>query len=248
MSGMEPRASFFVTFGIGGIAVAVAVLAYVLFCYAYTSFRARVIGASVVAVWLTAFDSLARAGFFADVDSKPPHFLLAVIAIVVGALALSLSRVGTRIASSVPLWMLVALMAFRLPLELVMHTAAGEGVMPTRMSYSGANFDIVTGALAIPVAIGWAKQAIPRWVVLAWNTLGLCTVTIVMTIGIASSPALHAFGEQSKDVNSWVLYAPFVWLPAVLVLTALTTHIIVFRALRSKPGMARSRPPATIEV
>lgn len=228
---MEPHASPLVTVGIGGIAVIVAALSFGLFCRVYWEARDRAIAAAVVALWMGAFFVLARRGFFADVDSRPPHFALAVVAILAGALGLSLSRVGRRIAANVPPWWLVALLAFRLPLELVMHAAAREGVMPVRMSYSGANFDIVTGALALPVAIAWARGLAPRWLVVSWNVLGLCTVSIVMIIGIASSPALHAFGQARADVNSWVLYPPFIWLPAVLVLTAIAGHVLVFRAL-----------------
>jgi heme exporter protein D len=35
-------------------------------------------------------------------------------------------------------------------------------------------------------------------------------------------------------VNVFVMYAPFVWLPAVMVLAALAGHLVVFRALRAQ--------------
>ena len=56
---------------------------------------------------------------------------------------------STRPANHVPLWILVAVQGFRLPLELAMHRLYERGIMPEQMSYSGRNFDIVTGATAL---------------------------------------------------------------------------------------------------
>jgi heme exporter protein D len=35
-------------------------------------------------------------------------------------------------------------------------------------------------------------------------------------------------------VNVWITYPPFVWLPAVMVLTALAAHLLIFRAVRER--------------
>jgi hypothetical protein len=40
------------------------------------------------------------------------------------------------------------------------------------------------------------------------------------------------FGDDR--LNVFVVYPPFVWLPAVLVLAALAGHLIILRALRSR--------------
>jgi hypothetical protein len=44
-----------------------------------------------------------------------------------------------------PLLTLVGLQSFRLPLQLALHRAAEQGIIPVQLSYSGYNFDIVTG-------------------------------------------------------------------------------------------------------
>ena len=51
-----------------------------------------------------------------------------------------------------PLWVLVAVQGFRLPLELAMHEMYERGVMPVQMSYEGSNYDILTGITALIVA------------------------------------------------------------------------------------------------
>jgi hypothetical protein len=129
----------------------------------------------------------------------------------------------------VPLWALVGIQGFRLPLELAMHAMYTRGIMPEQLSYSGRNFDIVTGAAALVVAaLVYAGRA-SRRLVLAWNVLGLLLVINVATIGILSTPRFGLFGADR--LNVFVTYTPFVWLPAVMVLAAVAGHLIVFRAL-----------------
>jgi ABC-type branched-subunit amino acid transport system permease subunit len=64
--------------------------------------------------------------------------------------------------------------------------------------------------------------------VLAWNVLGALLLLNIVSVAIAAFAV--AFGTD--HVNEWVLHVPFVWLPAVLVQTALFGHVVVFRRLR----------------
>jgi hypothetical protein len=142
------------------------------------------------------------------------------------------TRYGTRFAAGLPLWILVIGQVFRFPLELLMHRAADEGVMPAQMSYSGWNFDVLTGILAIPVAWLLARgyphaRAIAR----AWNMLGVLLLANILTIALLSTPLVAAFGPD--HLNTWVAYPPFVWLPTMMVVCALTGHLVIFRKLRA---------------
>lgn len=74
------------------------------------------------------------------------------------ALGLGVSPVGRRLATGLPLWILVAAQSFRPPLELLMHQAYESGLMPVQMSYSALNFDILTGASAVVVALLLRRQ------------------------------------------------------------------------------------------
>jgi hypothetical protein len=153
--------------------------------------------------------------------------VLVLVAINGLALLLALSRVGDAL-SQLPLWGLVLFHVYRLPLELAMHWAATEGTMPSVMSYSGANFDMVTGVLAIPTAYALYRGA-PRWLAHLWNLLGATLLINVVTIAVRASPLALAYGPE--QVNTWVTYFPFVWLPAVLVLAAFAGHVVTLRAL-----------------
>ena len=65
---------------------------------------------------------------------------------------------------------------------------------------------------------------------MAWNVAGLLLLVNIVAVAILSTPRLAMFGPD--QLNVFVFYPPFVWLPAVLVLAALAGHLIIFRALR----------------
>ena len=190
--------------------------------------RAAALTLTAAAVWMTATWIAAASGVLGQWDRRPPPFAVLVLATLVLAVVLALGPVGTRLSKYIPLWMLVGVHAFRLPLELAMHQMYERGVMPVHMSYSGRNFDIVTGVTAILVAWLVRSGRGGRGLVLAWNYLGLALLVNVVTVAILGTPVFAYFGPE--HLNVWVTQAPFVWLPAVMVLAALAGHILVFRA------------------
>ena len=193
--------------------------------------------ALVTVVWMVGTWTAAASGVLAEFERRPPPFVWLVLGIVGLASWLGLGRLGGRLAAGLPLWLLVGVQAFRLPLEIAMHALADRGVMPPQMSYSGLNFDIVTGATAIVVAGLVAAGVAGRRLVLAWNLLGVALLVNIVAIAIASTPVFAAFGPDR--LNVFVMHPPFVWLPAVLVLAALAGHLMVFRAVAA-PGPSGS--------
>jgi hypothetical protein len=65
--------------------------------------------------------------------------------------------------------------------------------------------------------------------VLVWNVLGLALLVNVVVVAVLLTPRFRYFGDD--QLNVWVTYPPFVWLPAVMVLAALAGHLVIFRAL-----------------
>jgi hypothetical protein len=191
--------------------------------------RAAVLVAVCALVWMGGSLLLADHGTFRDWDAMPPPFALMVVAILALGAGIALSPLGARLAQ-LPVWTLVAVQAFRLPLEVAMHALVPRGIMPEQMSYSGRNFDIVTGATAIVVAGLAAAGVAGRRLVLAWNIMGLALLANIVVVAILSTPRFAVFGPDR--LNTFVTYPPFVWLPTVLVLAALVGHLIIFRALR----------------
>ena len=191
--------------------------------------RAMLITVGVAAVWMTLTWRAAESGILRLWSATPPPFALLVVAILGVTAALACTGYGRRLALGLPLWVLIGIQGFRLPLELAMHAMYERGVMPEQMSYSGRNFDILTGITALIVAWLVFSDRVGRRVVLTWNVLGLLLVINVVTVGILSTPRFRLFGDDR--LNVFITYPPFIWLPAVMVLAALAGHVIVFRAL-----------------
>jgi hypothetical protein len=247
-----PPAPPLVSWGIGALAVAVAIVFVAAHRTAARSLRlpsplARrqtAVAAAAVAAWMAAFGGAAGSGWLARLDARPPPLLVTLAAIVAATLLYARSADAGRLAAALPLAALVGFHAFRFPLELVMHEAARAGVMPPQMTYTGWNLDIVTGLSAAALAPAVALGRAPRALVAAWNVMGRLLVLWVLGIGIASTPAIRAFGDTA--VNGWIAFFPFVWLPAVLVPAAITGHVLVLRRLsgRSTRSARRSRTEA----
>ncbi len=202
--------------------------------------RAMRVGGAVLA-WLLVTALVAASGVLRRFDATPPPFAILVLAVAVIGIAVPCSPLGTLLVRGLPLWALVGFQVFRLPLELVMHRAYLEGVMPVQMSYSGQNFDIVSGISAGALGLWLGRRPVPRWVVTLWNTLGFVLLVNVVTIAILSTPVFGWFGKGRADI--FVTYPPFVWLPAILVTAALIGHILVWRRLSEKTAAdTRKRP------
>ena len=191
------------------------------------------IAMTATSAWLAATWAAASSGVLAQFDRRPPPFALFFLAVLAVSASVAWSRLGLRLLRGLPLWALVATQVFRLPLELVMHEAAVEGVMPVQMSYSGRNFDILTGLTAIPVAVLIATGIGGRRLALAWNVLGTLTLANILGIALVSTPTFAMFGPER--LNTWVAYPPFVWLPAVMVVSALIGHMVLWRKLLVTP-------------
>lgn len=181
------------------------------------------------AMWMASTWWAAGSGVLRQWDATPPPLVILVVAIVMLAGAIAFTGYGARLVRGLPLWTLVAVQAFRLPLELAMHVQYERGVMPEQMSYSGRNFDIVTGATAIVVAWLVATGRAGRGLVAAWNVIGFALLLNIVVVAILSTPLFRYFGDDR--LNVWVTCPPFVWLPAVMVLAALSGHLLIFRAL-----------------
>lgn len=240
---MTPHASSLVQLGIPGLALLVVGL--VTIGVARSSGR-RVAArfALAVAAWLAFTGALGASGFLADFSSRPPHLLVLFLPTLVGTVLLGLSRLGAEL-SSLPIAALVGLQSFRLPLELVMHRAATEGTMPEQMTFTGHNFDIVTGVAAIAVAVLAARGKAPRWLLLGWNLLGSALLLTILVVAVVSLPTFGLYGREPHQLNTWVAYFPYVWLPAGLVSAALLGHVLLWRRLLVHGMRGRALASAT---
>ena len=205
--------------------------------------RRTILAAAGVALWLAAMAAAALSGLLGRFDVRPPPMVIWFASMVVMTLALAWSPFGRRFADKLPFVALIGFQAFRLPLELIMHRAAIAGIMPDVMTYTGYNFDIVTGATALPLALYAWRHPVPRWLIVLWNVTGQIMLFVVAGVALAASPMFRAFGDD--QLNVWVTEFPYVWI-AVMVAAALFGHVVTLRKLiaERRAKVARVAAPA----
>ena len=96
------------------------------------------------------------------------------------------------------------------------------------MTWHGLNLDVVAGVTAAGLGLWLWRASPPRWVVGAWNALGLALLAAVVTVAALSAFGVLPTAPRLTLPVSW----PGVWLPAWLVQLALLGHVLTFRALR----------------
>jgi hypothetical protein len=175
--------------------------------------------------WLGAFSLFVRASV---IDERPFPLVVVTFAVLnLVAVAYALSPAGRRLAHSLPLPALVGFQAFRLPLEVVLHAWAEHGTIPTSMSWSGANLDVISGVTALVLAPFAARRAV-AWVA---NVVGLALLLNVARVAMLSSPL--PFGWDVEPKLTLIAHLPYALIGPVCVAGALAGHIVLTRRLVS---------------
>lgn len=214
-----------------GFVLLAAALA-VLFAAAVRAVRPARAGRALIAAaaWLGVTYALAANGVLHF--APPPTMVVLLAASLALAVGIGLSPLGRALATGLPLAALVGYQAFRIVVELLLHRAWTEGLMPVQMSYAGRNVDILSGLGAVVVGT-WllvARRPPSRAVVFGWNTLSLGFLVNILVVAFLSAPTpFRRFWNQ--PANTWITQAPWVWLPSVMVVAALLGHVLVYRRL-----------------
>lgn len=197
-------------------------------------------GLGLVALWLGVPAVVAATGALADFSGRPPAIGIMLVGLFICTTALAMCSAGTRLLQRVPLAGLIGFQVFRVPVEIVLHRLHVEGIVPVQMTYSGNNFDIVSGTLAALVGVWAIVGRPPTWAVVAFNVIGTLLLLNIVTIAVLSMPtAMRAF--QNDPPNTFVAHVPFVWLPSLLVQAAWFGHLLVFRWLSRERSRATQR-------
>jgi hypothetical protein len=156
-----------------------------------------------------------------------PRVMFFFLAINISAVVGALSPWGKRIALGLPLSALIAFQSFRLPLELILHDWAAQRVIPSTMTWTGQNFDIVTGVLA---TIGIFFRT--KWYAWFFNIVGTLLLLNVMRVVVFSSP--FPFSWEVDPPIQLAFHLPYAFIGPFGVGAALLGHVILFRALLAK--------------
>lgn len=185
-------------------------------------------------LWLVVTGVLSSTARLHDFTARPPLLpVLIVLSFVVVYFGSYFSAPSKLIESPGLAW-LIGLQVFRLAVEIFLDLGMRAGFVPVQMTLEGRNWDVLTGLTALPLAWLVAKNKAPKWLIYGWNIMGLALLLNVMTIAALSMPTpIRHF--HNEPANTFVAYFPYVWLPTYLVQVAWMSHLLIFRAVRTRP-------------
>jgi hypothetical protein len=211
---------------------ALVLVVAVLVTFGLLQARIGVVAAlAILLAYLAIPSALARLGMLNRYDPLPAPPLLLILGLSLLTVAIVFSPLGARLATAVPLGALVALQTLRIGVELLLHRLYVEGAVPMQMTYSGRNFDVLSGITGLVLG-AWllSGRRTPRGLILAWNLLGLALLVNIVAIAILSTPvSFRRFTEGPPNLLPSTF--PFIWLPSFLVQVAFGSHLLIFRQL-----------------
>jgi hypothetical protein len=218
-----------------------AVVVWILCAALPAAASRRALAAIALVAWFAVIVALGATSALAPGNFGTPALGLVVALPVVAVVALAAASARLRQALlSIPMPMLIAANAVRVlgVFFLILHA---QGRLPAPFAPSAGWGDIVTGALALPVAWLVARKA-QGWrpILLAWNTFGLADLIAAIGLGVASAPdsPLRLFTEEPGTAMMSLL--PMFLVPGYLVPILILMHLAIFARLRHPDRVAHA--------
>ena len=114
----------------------------------------------------------------------------------------------------------------RLPLELILHAWAHQGTIPSTMTWTGQNWDIVSGGAALLAAPLARRHRVAAWCA---NVIGMALLLNVVRVAVLSSPI--SFGWQITPPLLLAFHLPYALILPVCIGGAAMGHVVLTRAL-----------------
>lgn len=171
-------------------------------------------------------------GFFAvlSVIGQPlfgiplgPIFLVMAL---VTSFFVSISSYGARLALGLSINALVAFQVVRLPMELVLHQWARQGTIPMVVTWTGYNWDILTGIFALLIVPIASKSRRAVWI---FNICGLILLINLLVVWLAT--ALELSGWYGQPSLKLAYHTPYFLIFPIYFAGIFAGHIVLTRAL-----------------
>lgn len=181
----------------------------------------------IAAVWLAAFTIMSiNGGSLFGIPLGPVFLTISLVA----AFLASMSSYGARLALGLSLNVLVAFHAVRLPMELILHQWAQHGTIPSTVTWTGYNWDILTGFLALLIMPIASKHRGATWF---FNVCGFILLINLLVVWLAT--ALDFIRGPGQPLLKLAYYIPYFMIFPIYFAAIFAGHIILTRALmRSK--------------
>jgi hypothetical protein len=170
--------------------------------------------------------------YFATSENAVPIVLFGLlIPLMTAAISFRLSGSIARLASAIPLPLIVAAQVFRVAGGIFLVLLA-DGRLPWQFALPAGIGDVTTGCFAVVVAASLAQKAAgARRAAYAWSLFGIGDLIVAIAMGAMTSPGrahLLALAAPNLLISSY----PLVMIPTFAVPLALMLHGLVLWRLR----------------
>ncbi|MCI4667719.1 MAG: hypothetical protein MRZ79_06120 [Bacteroidia bacterium] len=188
--------------------------------------RSLVLAASL-GVWFAYVYVVAQLGIMQDFSLPPKMPLMIILPLFLfTAVVLIRNRKHPLLKALDPSWVVYA-QSFRLAVELLLLYTFMEGFIPKSTTFEGYNFDILAGITAPIVAyFVFQRKVLPLNFLLVWNILGLCLLTIVVSLFMTSAFVPQIWASEVPLVSNEFVEWPYVLLPGFLMPLAVFLHFL----------------------
>lgn len=189
-----------------------------------------------LSIWLFITALATFQGFFANLEAWPPRFFLPILVAIVVIVGLLFFRKVRAFYLKMPIATLTYIHIIRVPVEIVLWWLAAEGLVATKMTFEGSNFDILTGVTAPFAAVFLVGMRSPsKFAAIAWNLAGLFLLGNIVSMAIRATPYFYdplVFDNPNVAVFSF----PFIWLPTFVVPAVLFAHLVsIYKLIQKDP-------------
>ncbi len=194
-----------------------------------------------VVVWLASFLGAVEMGYARE--NPMPGLPMLMLAVVVTSITFAMCPIGTLISKNIPLQFLILFQVFRIPLELVLNDWANQGVIPKTMTWTGQNYDLYAGLIAL-AAFPFIKK-FPLVGRIA-NVLGFASLLNVLRVVLLTSPLPFAWNIEPK--MQLLLHSPYALIGPACYGAAMIGHILVLRVffkMTTKPDLPKGLETAS---
>ena len=185
-------------------------------------------------LWLALIWGLAINGVFRVGVAPFPLLPFAIfLPVIIGAPIVLLSKRMAQVLDAMPASWLIALQVYRV-LGSAFLIGWARGLVPGIFALPAGIGDVMTGLLAVPVAISLATGTLDaRKAAVAWNVFGLLDFAIAVSIALMIAPGpLQVIVPSIPNATSGIY--PTAMIPAFAVPSSILLHVLSLRQLRRR--------------
>lgn len=185
----------------------------------------------LIPFWLIFTATLALGGFYVESQKFPPRVFLFGVLPSLAVILIYFIFFRKNFIERLPLKTLTLLSVIRIPVELVILWLFQTGQMPRAMTFTGWNFDIISGLSApLIVWLAFRNNKLNRPLLIIWHIGALLLLINIVAIAIMALPTpvqQIAFDQPNRAV----MFFPFIWLPSIVVPIVFFSHLAALRQL-----------------